>query len=230
MMLCVPSGVPSAPQELTIVKVDKDSVTLEWKAPEKDGGSKLTGFIVSKMEAKAADWVKVATLKPQEMVYKVKDLQEKKFYFSVAAENAAGVGPAAETSKSVKPEFPSGPPSTPVGPLTASDIDGTELTLSWQPPEHDGGSPLTGYFIEKREGTKQFWGKVARIPADTETYRVPDLVEGTDYLFRVSAENKEGTSKPLEMTDTVKPKSTSTKKLGMLPFLFLFNLKKNYTQ
>ena len=42
------------------------------------------------------------------MVYKVKDLSEKKFYFSVSAENAAGVGPAAETEKPVKPEYPSG--------------------------------------------------------------------------------------------------------------------------
>ena len=47
-------------------------------------------------------------MKPQEMVYKVKDLSEKKFYFSVSAENAAGVGPAAETEKPVKPEYPSG--------------------------------------------------------------------------------------------------------------------------
>lgn len=100
-----------------------------------------------------------------------------------------------------------GPPSTPIGPLTASDVDATELTLSWKPPEHDGGSPLTGYFIEKREGFKQFWGKVAKIPADKETYHVTDLVENTNYLFRVSAENKEGTSKPLEMKDSVTPRS-----------------------
>lgn len=104
-----------------------------------------------------------------------------------------------------------GPPSTPVGPLTASDIDGTELTLSWQPPEHDGGAPLTGYFIEKREGFKQFWGKVARIPADKETYHVTDLTENTNYLFRVSAENKEGSSKPLEMKDSVTIKSSFSK-------------------
>lgn len=101
-------ALPSKPKDLTIAKVDRDSVTLEWKAPEKDGGSKITGFVISKCEAKSDKWVKVETIKPQEMVYKVKDLPEKKFYFSVAAENAAGVGPAAETEKSVKPEYPSG--------------------------------------------------------------------------------------------------------------------------
>ncbi|MEW8547459.1 MAG: fibronectin type III domain-containing protein [Candidatus Thiodiazotropha sp.] len=84
----------------------------------------------------------------------------------------------------------SGPPSVPVGPLTVSDIDGTEMTLSWQPPVHDGGSPLTGYFLEKREGRKAFWAKVARLPPDETKYRVKDLTEGTDYAFRVTAENK----------------------------------------
>lgn len=91
-----------------MVKVDKDSATIEWKKPTKDGGSKVTAYIVSKCEAKTDEWIKVATLKPQEMVYKFKDLPEKKFYFSVAAENAAGVGPAAETQKPVKPEYPLG--------------------------------------------------------------------------------------------------------------------------
>ena len=94
-----------------------------------------------------------------------------------------------------------------MGPLTAKDINGTELTLSWQQPEHDGGSPLTGYFIEKREGRKQFWAKVARIGPEETKYRVQDLTEETDYLFRVSAENNEGTSKPLEMENTVTVKS-----------------------
>ena len=99
---------PSEPKDLTVVKVDKDSVTLEWKQPENDGNSKRTAFIVCRREAKSDEWVKVATLKPSEMIYKITKLPEKKFYFSVAAENAAGVGPAAETEKAVKPEYPSG--------------------------------------------------------------------------------------------------------------------------
>jgi len=37
---------------------------------------------------------------------------------------------------------------------------------------------------------------------------VEDLTPGTSYLFRVSAENTEGTSKPLEMTESVTPRST----------------------
>ena len=106
--------------------------------------------------------------------------------------------------------FITGPPSTPVGPLSATDIDGTELTLSWQPPEHDGGSPLTGYFIEKREGRKAFWAKVATIGPEETKYRVKDLTVDTDYAFRVTAENKNGSSKPLEMGEQVTVKKPIT--------------------
>lgn len=95
--------------------------------------------------------------------------------------------------------------------MAVSDIDGTEMTLSWQPPMHDGGSPLTGYFLEKREGRKAFWAKVARLPPDETKYRVTDLTEGTDYAFRVTAENKDGSSKPLEMSEQVTPKSLLSK-------------------
>ena len=107
----------------------------------------------------------------------------------------------------------SGPPSAPVGPLTASDVDGTELTLSWQPPEHDGGSPLTGYFIEKREGRKAFWGKVATITPDETNFRVKDLTVDTDYAFRVTAENKNGSSKPLEMGEQITVKKPVTEEI-----------------
>ena len=61
-----------------------------------------------KREPKSEEWVKVATLKPTELIYKVRDLPDEKLYFAVAAENAAGVGPAAETNKPVKPKYPPG--------------------------------------------------------------------------------------------------------------------------
>ena len=61
-----------------------------------------------KREPDSEEWIKVATMKPTELIYKVKDLPEKNMYFAIAAENAAGVGPAAETDKPVKPVYPAG--------------------------------------------------------------------------------------------------------------------------
>ena len=99
---------PSAPVGLQVAKIDKDSVTLEWRKPKDDSGAKPTGYIVMKREPDSDEWVKVKTLKPSDLIYKIKDLPNRNLYFAVAAENPAGVGPAAETDKPVKPKYPAG--------------------------------------------------------------------------------------------------------------------------
>ena len=100
-----------------------------------------------------------------------------------------------------------GPPSKPVGPLKTKDVDRTSVTLEWQPPTDDGGSPLTGYILEKRDVSRPTWTKVEKLSPGKMSYKVQNLLEGNDYHFRVSAENKHGTSQPLETEKTVKPKS-----------------------
>ena len=43
-MLCFSfTDSPSAPKDLSMPKFDKSSVTLKWKAPEKDGGNPIQG-------------------------------------------------------------------------------------------------------------------------------------------------------------------------------------------
>lgn len=100
-----------------------------------------------------------------------------------------------------------GPPGSPTAPLKASDIDKTSATLSWNPPLDDGGSPLTGYILERRESSKTSWTKLDHIGPEALSYKAVNLVLGSDYYFRVSAENKHGISSPLETETTVKPKS-----------------------
>ncbi len=66
------------------------------------------------------------------------------------------------------------------------------MTVSWAVPESDGGSPITGYYVEKKESTSSRWSKVNKTPVKETTLRVKDLTEKTKYQFRVSAENKAG--------------------------------------
>lgn len=36
----------------------------------------------------------------------------------------------------------------------------TSFTIKWQPPENDGGTPITEYTVEMKETKKKTWQKV----------------------------------------------------------------------
>ncbi len=44
--------------------------------------------------------------------------------------------------------------------LGAVKIDKEEITVTWEPSEDDGGEPITGYTVERRNVDKQSWIKV----------------------------------------------------------------------
>lgn len=62
-------------------------------------------------------------------------------------------------------------PGKPVGPLEAIDIQRTSITIRWKPPLYDGGSPLTGYIVERREAKRTLWSKVTTVKPDITTYQ-----------------------------------------------------------
>lgn len=79
--------------------------------------------------------------------------------------------------------------------------------LSWQPPADDGGSPVTQYVIEKRDAKRTSWTKVDTVDSEVRQYLVKNLIEGGQYVFRVTAENKAGRGSPLELERSVSPRS-----------------------
>ncbi|UYV83625.1 hypothetical protein LAZ67_23001758 [Cordylochernes scorpioides] len=97
-------------------------------------------------------------------------------------------------------------PLPPEGPLTFPKIDKETITISWNPPEDDGGSEVTHYVVEKCDVRRKVWMEVTVVRSDVTTYTVQDLTEGTDYQFRVSAINEYGRGEPL-VSDTVTAKS-----------------------
>ena len=98
-------------------------------------------------------------------------------------------------------------PEAPIGPLEVSDVDLTSATLSWKRPKNDGGSPITGYIVERRESIRSQWTRLDHLDADTCKLKAVNLVSGQEYHFRVMAQNKVGLSEPLETDHVVKPQS-----------------------
>ncbi len=96
------------------------------------------------------------------------------------------------------------PPAAPKG-MQITEITRNSVTLSWLPPEIDGGAAISAYIIERRELTARDWHRVARIKPHNLSYTITGLIEGVDYVFRVLAENVEGISEALVIDQHVRP-------------------------
>jgi hypothetical protein len=89
------------------------------------------------------------------------------------------------------------PPSAPAAP-EIDEIFATTCRIQWLPPSSDGGSPITGYFIERHLQGASRWSKVNKLLTAPDVTQIiaEELVEGSEYEFRVIACNKVGQSEP----------------------------------
>nr|XP_045591476.1 uncharacterized protein LOC123753550 isoform X1 [Procambarus clarkii] len=84
------------------------------------------------------------------------------------------------------------PPSVP----TITDVSGTSVTLRWDPPQDDGGCRVSNYIVEYFRVGWDVWLKAT---ASRITWtQLSDLIVGSEYRFRIKAENAYGVSEPGE--------------------------------
>ena len=103
------TDAPKSPRQFSVSKEGPDFVTLAWKPPSEDGGSKVKGYTIKQREGPDGDWKTVANIKPYDGSYKVQNLKEGvEYYFSIAAENEAGEGVSCELKAPVVPKKPPG--------------------------------------------------------------------------------------------------------------------------
>ena len=106
-----------------------------------------------------------------------------------------------------------GPPQNPA----VSDVCASSAHLSWETPESDGGAPITGYFVERRQTSSSRWLRVTKqaVPADTLSFDDKELIEDTEYEYRVLAVNKIGEGPPCSPTAPFVAKDPWGKDNGM---------------
>jgi hypothetical protein len=98
------------------------------------------------------------------------------------------------------------------------------ITIMWDAPQTDGGSPITGYVVEKRDMSRPTWVKAGSVDADNTQFKASNLFEGIDYIFRVYAVNKVGPSKEAALLE--RP-CKAKMPFGIICFIVLFLLSRN---
>ncbi|XP_043484198.1 titin homolog [Leptopilina heterotoma] len=91
-------------------------------------------------------------------------------------------------------------PSAP-GKATVAMTLGRSVTLKWMEPEDDGGCKIGTYIVEYYRVGWDMWLKAATCRQTTTT--LSELIEGSEYRFRIKAENPYGVSDPSEESDVV---------------------------
>lgn len=96
-------------------------------------------------------------------------------------------------------------PSAPGKPmlLPTYDTPSETLTIKWERPNTDGGSPIIGYLVEQRRVGSPTWSKAAASLVPYPEMVISSLEPGRRYQFRVFAQNVVGISESSLISDPI---------------------------
>ena len=101
--------------------------------------------------------------------------------------------------------------------VAATAVGGGKLTVSWDPPADDGGSPIEGYKVQWKSGTEAYDSSRQGEVTDLErlSHTIEGLTSGVDHSVRVVAYNHNGDgADSVETTATAGAQDTTAPQLS----------------
>ena len=185
---------PDAPGSLA-ARFGDGEVRLSWTRPP-DGGAPVTGYEYRQMSGGDTtwnpDWTDILDSGADTTSYTVGSLTNGTAYtFEVRARNRAGAGPPSNraTDTPNAPQMPAAP-----GGLHAV-VGSGRLTLAWTAPAYRGAAVTLYHYRYKTSADTTWnpdWTVIQDSGADTTSYTVSSLVDGTTYSLEVRAVSSAG--------------------------------------
>ena len=185
-------GPSAGPLEVTGLTAEKCTIT--WGPPQEKGGAEISHYIVQKRETSHLAWTVVYGDMKATQCSVTKLLKGNEYIFRVLAVNKYGVGEALE-SDAIQVVDPFTCPPAPTDVKIAA-VSSEAMTICWTHPVTDGGSAICGYMIERREKSSLRWVRVNKRPVCDVVVQATNLRKGSEYEFRVYAENAAGFGPP----------------------------------
>ena len=160
-----PPSPPTAPLE--IVPIGPHSLTVEWGAPESDGGAPLEGYKVAVRDAKRQMWMEVGRVTTEVQKLKIQDLEEGSEYFiRIFAKNEVGFSDPLENEEPFKVVRP------------------PDYTEEQEEKGDKGDEPPSLSFSTNTE-TLSSWMREASMDADIVSYSKSVVLRRDEYFFRI---------------------------------------------
>jgi hypothetical protein len=178
------------------------SATVRWAAPS-SGGAPSMYTITPYIGTEAQTAMTVSGSPPATSAVVPGLTNGTKYKFTVQASNSNGVGGVSPKSNEVTPTVPTAP-GEPTGAVASAATE--QALVSWNVPENEGGSLITGYTITPYVGGEA--QTPVEVPESTTSTIVKGLTDGASYTFRVTATNAIGTSQASGPSNAITPQDT----------------------
>ena len=207
------AGGPDAPA-LTATPVSDNQIDLSWTVPA-DNGSSIRGYWVERSVDGNAPWSRLSSGNSA-TTYSDTDLYRgMRRYYRVAATNGAGTGPFSNVASATTTGDPATSPEAPTL-VRLSNVARGQVTLAWDPPEDDGGAPVSGYEYQYRVRVPCGTDSNSRCFSDSDlmtttgtSARITGLTDAGLYIFSVRAVNPIGKGDSASIQGTLAPSSDS---------------------
>lgn len=190
-----PSAVALAPTNLGSTVIDDTTIRLTWGTPTLQSDDTLVEFIVQRRVMPGGTYTTVATIPapvPTPVAWDDSGLTPGSSYdYEITTVIDRGSPPTRVTGSRTISETPARAPGPPVN-LTASYVGDDSLTLSWSPPQDDGGATLDDTYTVHRTGPGNLDDTQVCGTQANRSCTYTALIPGATYTFEVRASNRIG--------------------------------------
>src|SRR3989442_1352599 len=195
-----PATVPDQPRYLSATTASPSQINLSWWKPVNSGGTPITGYKIERSDDGGTTWTTVvANTGIAQYINRYSD-----YFLSASTTYTYRVS----TISAIGTSFPSSIASATTSPATVPDqprclsattASPSQINLSWWKPVNTGGTPITGYKIERSDDGGTTWTTIVANTGSAlyiNQYSNNLLLSSTTYTYRISAINSVGTSLP----------------------------------
>ncbi|XP_076813734.1 uncharacterized protein LOC143460109 isoform X2 [Clavelina lepadiformis] len=193
-------GPPTPPRDVSCLNAKREYIEIGWTPPAKSGGEQVRYFIENRKLGTDV-WLSASNSPVRYTQYPIGELEEgEKYMFRVRAVNKFGTSTFSEPSEPILASDGMQPPNWwggVQGIFRVADDKGkpcvtkNSIKLCWEPPSTDGGSRVTGYYLEYRPCGGKF-RPVNNKPLSQRHFTIDNLNSGEKYEFRLRACNEVG--------------------------------------